>query len=485
MSLVFLIASVIFLLLFGVRWLRWLAVVQQKEYRWDRLWVYLRTSEGRRDVWQVLPTPDQLTPKGLKRPVRTLRLYATAAASLVLGAVLWLVAGGSWWVAVVIYVLQPVVIVVTLLPASLVRAWWVRRLLQQARQKLLADKPLVIGITGSYGKSSTKQLVAHVISQQQPVFMTPKSHNTRHSVAAAILSHYHHQAIAVIEYAAYTKGEIKALASWFQPDIAIITGLAPQHLSLFGSVAAIVEAKSELIKALKNSAQPGLVFYHAADPGAKQICDAGGAVEPVPFSGTESVVPVQHVGLNQDGLLSLVWRGHTISTQLVGLQNLAAVQAAVAVASYLGVAEPQIVAGLESFVPSEVFIQLKRNATGLRIYDDGGTSNPTGFKASLTLLESLKRNQKVVLITSGIIDLGDESSRVHRELAELALGVVDQVVYLGTPGLSEFQDKLGSRVVADSHQALQVVKDISSDCLVLIEGRVPRWVYHELGVTPR
>lgn len=488
--LVFLVASP----LFGLRALRWLALVQQKEYRWDRLKIYLATVQGKSDLWKIWFGLSDFRLPNIKRPVRTPRIGVVAGTYLVqlltlIFSLLWLGSsfGTPWWwslsLVMLLYLLIPWMIMVAIIPSWAVSWWVTNQTLKQAQALVNQTKPLIIGITGSYGKSSTKHLVYQVLAAQTDVFVTPKSHNTRYSVAKAIVDGYQGQKMAVIEYAAYTYGEIKELAKWFQPDMAIITGLAPQHLALFGSVEAIVEAKSELVKAVPAANKAQRVYANAEDPGTLRICAAGGVSNPIQFSGPDSVVALQHVGLTEDGFLTFVWRGHTVTTHLVGLQYQSAVQAAIAMGQVFNVPEKKIVSALEAFQPNDNFVQLKKTSAGLRVIDDGGTSNSQGFKAALALARQIALDNQVVVVSAGIVDLGAESASVHADLAAETQQLADAVVYLGQPGLDQFAAAWGSKLITTRQAWQELISRLAPKSVIVLEGRLPAWVSQDLGLT--
>lgn len=461
-----------------IRALRWLSIVQQKEYRLDRLRIYLKTKSGLLDLIKLIPTPHDLTRTGLKRPVVTARVAIVAlTAGLMLLTSWWFVAN---WIsitvgvfAVLAFVLLPIILIGAIIPSWLVSEFITWRTLLAASHKITHHQPLIIGVTGSYGKTTTKHLIAQVLSQHYSVFVTPRSHNTRYSVAKSILNDYSDQQVAVLEYAAYTMGEIKRLARWFRPTIAVITGLAPQHLELFGSVAAIVKAKSELVKAVPAS-EP--VFCHAADPGTIKICQAGGRERCNAFSGPQGV-ELKHVGLSQQGTISFVWRGHTIVTELIGLHYLAAIKAAIAVSLHLKLTEQEIVTGLSALQLDSSFIRQYHLKSGTLVIDDGRTSNQAGFTAALDL-GTWYRDQgySVILATGGIVDLGHESQTIHQQLADHAHAVVDQVWYLSQVGQTEFIKTLGTDCIYHQSQILAKLNELSDRQVLLLEGRMPGWL---------
>jgi UDP-N-acetylmuramoyl-tripeptide--D-alanyl-D-alanine ligase len=473
-------------MVFAVRWVRWLAIAQQKEYRWDRLVAHIKTPEGTQDVLKLRLLPKDFKRSALKRPKITPRVVVLGLLSglVALFLIAWLLQFGfgavmvgltGWWL------LMPLVVMIATLPTTLVSMVLTQHKLQQAKQLIQEGNPIIVGITGSYGKSTTKHLVAAVLGSKYSVFTTPLSHNTRYSVANAIVSGYRRQQVAVLEYAAYTKGEIKELASWFPPQLAVITGLAPQHLELFGSIENIIKAKSELIKALT---KPSLVFYNGLDVQTLKICEAGDAshqhewVNATPIAGADFP---KHIGLTDLGCLTFVWRGHTVVTRLVGKHYLAAVQTAIAVGLELGVDERAIVAALTQFQPNETFIDSFKLKSGSLVIDDGRTANPTGFKAALSLLTELAKKRTTILVTAGIVDLGEDSAKVHGQLAQECAGQVDRIYYLGQPGLKEFQKVLGSRVITDQAALKTALTQLTSSEIILLEGKLPLWLLEQMN----
>lgn len=467
-----------------VRWARWLAIVQQKEYRLDRLFAFFDSTEGKREVARVLPVAGDFSRTGMKRPHITSRVVFVAVLSglvLLVAAVLGsLFALGqqsvifSWLVVLaVLYVVVPLFVILACLPSTLI-SWYITwKTLRQAQSKVQQGKPQIIGVGGSYGKTSTKHLVHHFLSQAYTVFVTPKSFNTKFSVAQSICSGYKNQEIALLEYGAYIRGEIEYLARWFRPSIAIETGFTPQHLSLFGTRENSILAESELLAALPKD---GIAFCNGADAGAVEICERGVAqsgARVVHYAGEDSVVQLHNVRLNPFGQLEATWKGHHLKTQLIGRQYQVNLQAAIAVAQHLKLSDQQIETAARTFQPSSSFIQGKILQTGAYIIDDGGTSNPKGFEAALTLLEELPYTEKI-LLTTGMIDLGDESHQIHLELAERAQQMGVRVIHVGVDGKEEFAQVFGDRLMTSTTEAKSLLQSSHKEMLILLEGKVPK-----------
>ncbi len=477
LTLVFLIVAS-----FGVRFLRWLAWFQQKEYRSDRLWLFVTSAEGVSELWRLVPLKSDFSKTGLKRPQKTPRVLVTAFLSVCLIALLFYLSAFRGWVTLlvvifVVYLLLPVVMFISNLPIILIKHLVTEYYLHQARQLIRKYRPQIIGITGSYGKTTTKLLLAHVLAIKAPVFTTPASYNTKYSVAKSICDQYRGEKIVVLEYGAYTRGEIEQLANFFPPSIAIIIGLTEQHLGLFGSLDKIIQAKAELIKALPKNAS---IYVNASDPGADQIFIAGRNLHPAGQSlkrvgygiagdgewqfATQKDGFIQ-IKIGQKKYLTQIWGGH-YTTQL---------SAVFLLATTLGIELDQVAQTLNEFEPGANFIRRYQLESGVVVIDDGGTSNPTGFETALDLISSLPAARKI-LLTTGIVDLGQRSAEIHQNLACAAGRSVSEVWYFGELAKSEFMGELGQRVVHERDQIEQRIKQLTKDDLLLIEGRMPKWL---------
>lgn len=472
--------------IFAVRWLRWLAIVQQKEYRLDRLNSFLSSAEGKTDFWRLVPKLKDFTRTGLKRPIRTSRAMVIGGISVVILLMIWLVSASLGWIFllasfVATYLFLPFVVILACFPTALISATITIIFLMKAKMKIAKAKPKIIGIGGSYGKTSTKHLLHHVLSRKFTVFVTPKSHNTKYSVAKSIYDSFSDQQIAILEYGAYKIGEIQYLTEWFPPDLAIETGFTLQHLGLFGSVENSLHAESELVAALPEKAK---VFCNAADENALKICEIGrkkNHAEVVPYSGQTSHIRLQHAELNEMGELSFSFHQHQVQTRVVGTHYLENIQGVICVAQEMGLSDDEIAQGLASFVPNSNFIRTSIHKTGALIIDDGGTTNPMGFMAALQLMKVVTKKHSI-LITSGIVDLAEESSRVHQDLAEKAKDIFDQVLYLGSDGKEEFQKVFGAKMLTDQSVILDMLSKVDGNTIILLEGKMPKWLNQFLTV---
>ena len=477
-----------------VRYIRWFAVVQQKEYRWDRMWLFLRTDEGRKELVRFFPQKQDFTKGGFKRPKITLRILVVVGCTGLLLFIsilffsMWLVSTGlsvAYWVvffvlfSVMLVVFAPFFVLFGVLPTQVLAAVVTQSVATSARKKIVTQKPFIIGITGSFGKSSTKLLLSHVLSQKYTVFHTPRSYNTLFSIARSVVKGFTSEQFLILEYAAYIPGEIQRVTDYLRPNMAIITGFTPQHIGLFGSEQAIITAKAELVAALR---EDEVVYFNAAYPKTKEITEVG-----IQKSGAEKIVTTavswdnffSNPHLNAIGQLEFTWGNQEVKTAFIGTHYIEIVALTWCVAQkYL--TKKEFIAALSTYKPASTFTSCTTHQSGARIIDDGGTSNPQGFMSALNTLEALKAKRKIV-VTPGIVDLGSKSVEIHRSIAKRLKNVADLVLYVGGTDAATMSEVLGKKCVTEQDQALHVLSSLSSDDIVLLEGRIPSWFSTQLN----
>lgn len=282
-----------------------------------------------------------------------------------------------------------------------------KRLIKKATKQISSAKHLqVIGITGSYGKTTTKELVAQLISTKYRVFKTEKSQNSDIGIAEAILradlSKYD---IFVCELAAYTRGEIRDGAKILGSSIitGVVTGIDEQHQSLFKSIKNTKQAKFELIQAVKSG---GTAIFNTDD---SQI------LELVMWARKRNVSVVRTSGRDVKN-----YKG-----KLTGSHFRQDIAMSVAAAKSIGMKKDEIESGLSSLkLPKKTMNREKYGP--IVLIDDTFNSNPTGVFAALEYLK--KQQKKRVLVLQPIIELGGFAGKIHEEVGEKAAGVCDHII---------------------------------------------------------
>ncbi|MBU1262741.1 UDP-N-acetylmuramoyl-tripeptide--D-alanyl-D-alanine ligase [bacterium] len=332
------------------------------------------------------------------------------------------------------------------------------RYLIMAKKKLKRLKPKVIGITGSYGKTSTKHILAHILSQKYKVLATPESYNTLMGICKVINNNLlpEHQ-IFIVEMGAYKRGDIKELCDLVKPEIGILTGIGLQHLERFGSVENIRKTKFELIESLPKD---GIAILNS---GCKYCQKFQPKVKTIRYGGQEKGIRVSAEGL------SFSVNGITFQTSLLGSHNLQNILSAIACARELKMTLEEIQRAVFSLPQIPHRLQLIKTPTSI-IIDDAYNSNPVGAKEALFLLSQFSGRK--ILVTPGMIELGEKEYEENRLFGEEAAKTCDVVILVGKKRTKAIADGLLS--AGFSKDNLFVVKslDEARDKLSQIRGDV-------------
>lgn len=298
-----------------------------------------------------------------------------------------------------------------------------------AKKRLEACPELkIIGITGSYGKTSVKYYLNTLLRAKYNVLMTPESYNTPMGVVKTIRSSLRatHE-IFICEMGAKWVGDIKELCDIVHPQHGVITSIGPQHLESFKTLDAVKNTKFELADALPEN---GMLFLNNDD---ENIRDHGSKCPFVSYGITnKSDYTASDISVSERGTTFKVTgpngESESFSTRLVGRHNVLNITGAIAVANKMGIPLSQLkgpVRRLES-VPHRLELKKKN---GVTIIDDAYNSNPNGTKAALEAL-SLFEGFKI-LVTPGMVELGEKQEELNREFGLNASKVCDYVVLVG------------------------------------------------------
>ena len=334
----------------------------------------------------------------------------------------------------------------------------------------------VIGITGSYGKTSVKNFLAAVLSAKYNVLMTPGSYNTTMGVVRTVREMLRptHQ-VFLAEMGAKNPGDIKEICDLVHPRYGIITSVGEQHLETFGTVENVLNTKFELADAIPSDGFIALnwdnelirsravtapaVTYGSRENGAGYYAD----------NVTVSLHGCTFTVHTPDG------ESCTYTTRILGGHNVQNLTGCIALAHTLGVPLADMIYPVRMLKPVEHRLQLLPNG----FIDDAYNSNPAGFRSALDTLSSFDATR--VLVTPGMVELGERQEELNRELGAYAATRCDYAVLVGLKqapalkaGLLEAgfpEDKLV--VAADLQQALQFVATLPQDRIVLLENDLP------------
>ncbi len=304
------------------------------------------------------------------------------------------------------------------------------RFVRRAAERLRRIAPTIVAVTGSYGKTSTKNHIAQLVAESKSVVATPASFNNRGGLARAVNEHLAEGTdVFVAEMGTYGRGEIRDLCRWCPPEIAVLTAVGPVHLERFGTEDAILAAKAEIAEGAST------VVVNADD---RRLAALGTALD----TGTggprvvRAAVEDPHADVRlqlHDGRVTLTVDGSTVGTSAPlrpGIQpsNLAC---AVAVALRLGVPAERVVERIPGLTSVANRLAPGTSTSGVYVVDDTFNSNPAGARAALAMLAAAPVPGKRVLVTPGMVELGPRQRVENEAFALDACEVVSTTVIVG------------------------------------------------------
>lgn len=370
-------------------------------------------------------------PKKAKKPLvvtaRVRRLFAVQAALLAVALVL-ACAFAPWralfWLGLFCCIVWFWVRVAAWLAAPMEKAI-AKRFVEDARRRLAAMPDMtVIGITGSYGKTSTKSFLHALLSVKYNVLMTPESFNTTMGVVRTIREHMRpSHRIFLAEMGAKNVGDIKEICDLVHPTMGVITSIGEQHLETFGNIRNIIKTKFELADALPAD---GVIFLNGDNAHIRARAVATDAV----YYGLEAADYTAsdiHVDANGTHFTVTAPNGEQeqFTTRLLGSHNIQNLVGCIAVAHRLDIPLAELTYPVRLLKPVPHRLQLLPNG----YIDDAYNSNPAGFRAALDVLRGFDTQR--VLVTPGMVELGERQAALNRELGEYAAACCDYAVLVG------------------------------------------------------
>lgn len=291
----------------------------------------------------------------------------------------------------------------------------------------------IIGITGSYGKTSTKHYLHRILSEQFDTLMTPGSFNTPMGVIRTVREYLKpYNEVFIVEMGAKQKGDIKEICDLVHPHMGIITAVGEQHLESFKSIENVQSTKFELADALPadgtvvlNNDFPYVANRPVTNCRALRyaVANPGGAdyiVKDIQYQPTGSLFTI----VEPDG------SELTLKTALVGECNISNLLAACIIALQLGMGRNRIRYAVEHIEQVEHRLNMKRTPGGVTIIDDAFNSNPDGSRMALDVLRGMTGGRRIV-VTPGMIELGDKQFELNRKLGETIGKSVDIAIIVG------------------------------------------------------
>lgn len=288
----------------------------------------------------------------------------------------------------------------------------------------------VIGLTGTNGKTTTKELIRAVLATRYKVSATQGNLNNEIGVPLSLLKITPGTQIAVIEMGASHPGDIRSLVEVSLPDYGLITNVGKGHLLGFGSYEGVKKAKGELYDFISQTG--GKIFMNEGLPYLRQMAQERGIEDIIPYGTGHDNAHILEPSASAPFLRMSLHapesdEEYILETHLVGQYNADNIMAALAVGKYFGVPFSDAVNAIGSYIPSNSRSQMTRTESNMLIVD-AYNANPVSMEAALASLESIPADRKAVML-GDMLELGDESANEHRRIVERVLGMNLQHVF--------------------------------------------------------
>ncbi len=451
--------------------LYWVYLWQLKEYRFDRVLIHLREthqgkmllfsptlliklvlifgygyivfSPNRLPLYQLIiafvfyyeafKVVQEVISRRLRRPVITFKalimLFGTLGITCLLFVIpimepfLWLLILDR----VISFVIAGIVFAFSF-PTELFRDYKI----ESATKKIQSHKNLlVIGITGSYGKSTTKEFVSQILQRKFRLLKTKGTNNTPIGIASTILSGLKNNTqVFVAEMGAYKKGEIKQLCSIAHPKIGILTAVSDQHLSLFGSLENTMQAKYELIESLPKN---GLALFNGNNENAYTLYqqtkkDKVLYLAQDKTSTKKANITAKHIVIKKDGVsfdVTLKRKTLHFEAPVIGAHNVEDILPGIYLGNHLGMTDKELIQAVALLQTLPKTMTKQELSNGAVAIDDTFNASPHAVSAALTYIKVYK--QRRILVLQPMIELGKRAKDEHYRIAKEVGKICDEV----------------------------------------------------------
>jgi UDP-N-acetylmuramoyl-tripeptide--D-alanyl-D-alanine ligase len=278
----------------------------------------------------------------------------------------------------------------------------------------------VVAITGSNGKTTTREMTAAVVGQRFPTLASRENFNNEIGLPLTLLKLDHGHKCAVVELGMNAPGEIARLAEICMPDIGVITNIGPAHLEGVGSIEGVMHAKGELLDKIKAG---GTAVLNADDHRVLHLAEKASA-NVIFFGLSDEATSRAEAILETDRGISftlvLPEETITIGLKIPGIFMVSNALAAAAVGYKLGLSAKDIKTGLEDFKPAGGRMNILHTDRGINLIDDTYNANPGSMEAALKTLSTLKKNNRGIFIAGDMFELGKHAKSMHETVGAMA-----------------------------------------------------------------
>lgn len=329
----------------------------------------------------------------------------------------------------------------------------------------------VVGITGSNGKTTTKDMVTSVLSTTLRVQKTEGNFNNHIGLPLTILRLREDTEVAVLEMGMSSRGEIEFLSRLARPEVAVITNIGESHMLDLGSREGIAEAKLEIVDGL---ASGGVLIYHGDEPLlAERVKDMEISTVTFGESTENDLYPLKIKQENEGTYFTSNEKDSELYIPVLGKHNVNNALAAIAVAKHFRLTWDNIEAGLRQIKITNMRLELSEGVNGIKLINDAYNASPLSMKAAISLIHDLQPTGKKIVVLGDMLELGEKEIEYHEEIGRFLQA--DKVDYVFTYG------KLGEHIATGAKEHLsadkvlafqdkdQLIKELRS---ILTEGDI-------------
>ncbi len=396
--------------------------------------------------------------------------------------------------SVILIQLIPFILMFTVILLSPFEKMTRNKFLKEAKGKFRKVSPYTIAIVGSYGKSTVKNMLGDILqSTKSNVFWPKAGINTIMGITREIREKLKlSDKFAIIEMGTYKKGSIENVCKLTPPNAAILTAINHMHLERFKTREKIYEAKTEVITALPKD---GVLVCNADDDFVLRAYKEA-RVDHKYLYGLNKNEDIKidayltDISYSENGSTAKIYwqdKEYELKTQIVGRGGLSSLLACFTIACALGDDPTFVLAVISSIKPLSNRLSLKKYANNLLYLEDGYNSNPIGFDSALDVLEKLNVERRIVM-TPGIIELGEEQFNENYKIAKKIAKVCDMVFFVGTENKLSFKKAFDEEnfkdvtYVENRDEAFKILSNLQkAGDAVLIENDLPDWYESDMS----